>query len=79
MNPQFLDVAGAGFRDTTRIAAGSPRVWREIFQENRPALGEAVDAFRRALDDLERVIAAGDAVAVERELGRIKHAREQLA
>ena len=79
MNPHFLDVAGAGFRDTTRIAASSPRVWREIFQENRPALGEALHAFRGALDELERLIDAGDPVAVEQALGRIKRAREHLA
>jgi len=77
-DPQFLDVAGAGFRDTTRIAASNPRVWREIFQENRDALGEILDQFRRALDDLARLVATGDDVAVERELARIKQAREGL-
>jgi len=79
MDPRFLEVAGAGFRDTTRIAASNARVWREIFQENRAALGEGLAAFRRALDDLERLIDAGDPAAVERELDRIKLARERLA
>jgi prephenate dehydrogenase len=79
MDPRFLDVAAAGFRDTTRIAASSPTVWREIFQENREALGEALAAFRRALDDLDALIEAGDATAIEAELHRIKRARERLA
>ena len=39
MDPAFLDVAARGFRDTTRIAASSPEIWREIFQDNRAALG----------------------------------------
>jgi len=78
MDPHFLDVAAAGFKDTTRIAASNPQVWREIFQENRQALSLALGVFRNALDDLERLIAAGDAAAVERELDRIKRAREQL-
>jgi prephenate dehydrogenase len=78
MEPRFLGVAGPGFRDTTRIAAANARVWREIFQENREALGEALGAFRRALDDLDRLIATGDATAIERELDRIKVARERL-
>ncbi len=77
MDPTFLDVAGRGFKDTTRIAASSPAVWREIFQDNRPALGEALQAFRKSLDHLEDVIAS-DAEAVERELARIKQVREQL-
>jgi prephenate dehydrogenase len=79
MDPRFLDVAAGGFRDTTRIAASSPSVWREIFQENRDALREAVGVFRRALDDLEVLIATGDAAAIESELGRIKRARERLS
>jgi prephenate dehydrogenase len=79
MNPRFLDVAAAGFKDTTRVAASNARVWREIFQENRDALGEALGAFRRALDDLDALIATGDAAAIEEELERIKRARERLA
>ena len=46
MDPAFLDVAARGFRDTTRIAASIHRMWREIFQDNRAALAEAVAAFR---------------------------------
>ena len=78
MDPAFLDVAARGFRDTTRIAASSPEIWREIFQDNRAALAEAVAAFRKSLDHLEGVLAAGDAAAVEAELERIKQARESL-
>lgn len=78
MDPHFLDVAARGFKDTTRIAASDPRVWREIFQDNREALGEALRAFRAALDHLERLIASGDAAAVEGELDRIRCARERL-
>ncbi len=79
MDPRFLDVAARGFKDTTRIAASNARVWREIFQENREALGEALGAFRQALGDLERLIASGDAAAVERELDRIRRERERLS
>jgi len=78
MDPAFLDVAARGFRDTTRIAASSPPVWREIFQDNRAALAEALAAFRKSLDHLEAVIALGDAAAVEAELERIKQHREKL-
>jgi prephenate dehydrogenase len=78
MDPSFLDVAARGFRDTTRIAASSPEIWREIFQDNRAALAEAVAAFRKSLDHLEGVLASGDDAAVEAELERIKQAREAL-
>ena len=78
MDPQFFDVAARGFKDTTRIAASSPTVWREIFQENREALGEAVAVFRAALDDLDRILRSGDAARIEAELERIRVIRETL-
>jgi prephenate dehydrogenase len=78
MDPAFFEVAARGFRDTTRIAASSPPIWREIFQDNRAALGEALAAFRKSLDHLENVLAVGDAAAVEAELERIKQQRERL-
>ncbi|MET0851583.1 MAG: prephenate dehydrogenase/arogenate dehydrogenase family protein [Candidatus Rokuibacteriota bacterium] len=78
MDPAFFDIAGRGLKDTTRIAAASPPLWREIFQDNREALGEALGAFRKGLDHLEGLLAAGDGAALEQELDRIKRAREQL-
>ena len=78
MDPQFLDVAARGFKDTTRIAASSPAVWREIFEENREALAEAVAAFRAALGDLESVLRSGDAARIEGELERIRMIRATL-
>jgi prephenate dehydrogenase len=79
MDPRFFEVAGRGFRDTTRIAASDPRMWSEIFQENRIGLAEALTAFRAALDELERLIARGDAAALEAELHRIRRVREGAA
>ena len=78
MDPQFLDVAARGFKDTTRIAESSPAVWREIFEENRDALAEAVAAFRAALSDLERVLRSGDRARIEGELERIRKIRADL-
>ena len=78
MDPQFFDVAARGFKDTTRIAASSPTVWREIFEANRDALREAVAAFRLALDDLEHVLHSGDASRIESELERIRTIRAAL-
>jgi prephenate dehydrogenase len=76
MDPSLLEMAGRGFKDTTRIAAGNAAVWREIFQANRVALAEAVAVFRKSLDHLEGVI--NDADALERELERLKQVRERL-
>jgi len=79
MDPRFFEVAGRGFKDTTRIAASDARVWREIFQENRAGLTEALGAFRAALDHLEGLLAAGDVPAIEGALDRIRRVREEVA
>ena len=76
-----LDLAGhsgGGLRDTTRIAAGDPDMWTEIFLANRDALSASVAAFREALADLERVIAAGATDELHAVLARIKAMREGL-
>lgn len=61
-----LDVAGAGFRDFTRIAAASPVMWRDICVANRDALAVELRGYRTALDSLQRALDAGDAAALER-------------
>ena len=73
-----LRLAAGGFRDTTRIAAAAPQMWREIFLDNRAALAETLAAFRKSLDHLEGLVAAGDGEALERELERIREVRERL-
>jgi prephenate dehydrogenase len=78
VEPASLELAARGFRDTTRIAAGDPDMWTEIFLANRDALTAGVAAFREALADLQNVIDAGRADALRAALARIKATREQL-
>lgn len=76
VEPSALELAARGFRDTTRIAAGDPDVWTEIFLANRDALSASVEAFRQALADLQRAIDAGAAAELRSALARIKTMRE---
>ena len=77
--PDALALAARGFKDTTRIAAADPDMWREVLVGNREAVQASVAAFRRALDDLEALVAAGDGPALTALLGRVKAVRERLA
>ena len=38
-----LDYTATGFRDTTRIAAGSPEMWTGIFTQNAEVLAALID------------------------------------
>jgi prephenate dehydrogenase len=78
VNARAVDFAAGGFRDTTRVAAADPQMWREIFLTNRPAMERVVAAFHGALNDLERLIEKGDAPALERVLGDIRARREAV-
>lgn len=44
-SPELGAFAGGGFRDSTRIASGSPEMWTEILSENREAVREALAHF----------------------------------
>lgn len=59
-----LGLAGSGFRDFTRIAAGSPEMWRDIFLSNRSAMQAELAAVRAVLDRAEQALAAGDGAAL---------------
>ncbi|MEO5738080.1 MAG: prephenate dehydrogenase/arogenate dehydrogenase family protein, partial [Variovorax sp.] len=62
---RFLELAGPGFRDFSRIAASDPAVWRDILLANREQLLAQTREFREALEALELMVATGDAQGLE--------------
>lgn len=62
---RFLELAGPGFRDFSRIAASDPIVWRDILLANRTQVLAQAREFRKALEALEAAIVAGDHGALE--------------
>ncbi|MEP6722544.1 MAG: prephenate dehydrogenase/arogenate dehydrogenase family protein [Variovorax sp.] len=62
---RFLELAGPGFRDFSRIAASDPTVWRDILLANREQLLAQTREFREALEALELMVATGDAQGLE--------------
>lgn len=76
-----LDLAGhsgGGLRDSTRIAASSPEMWRDIFLWNRDNVVAWIQAYERSLGELRQLIQAGDAAGVEKMLERAKEEREKF-
>ena len=62
---EFLSLAGPGFRDFTRIAAGDPTVWRDILPANREEVLKQSQRLRHALDAFEVVMRSGNQEALE--------------
>jgi prephenate dehydrogenase len=69
-NPQSLPLAGGGFRDTTRIAAGSPELWTEILWANREAVANHCAAWAGQLDRVQRLF-RDDSGAAKSELFKL--------
>ncbi len=61
----FLDMAGPGFRDFSRIAASDASVWRDILSANHAEALTQVSHFRAALDQFEAALKLGDAQALQ--------------
>lgn len=62
---QQAALCATGFRDTTRIASGSPEMWRDIALANRLQLRGALDNFVRELQRVQRILRRGKADEVE--------------
>ena len=62
---QFLELAGPGFRDFSRIAASDPKVWRDILLANRQELLEQCRIFRRTLQGMELMMESSDGDGLE--------------
>jgi prephenate dehydrogenase len=72
-------LCGNGFRDTTRVASGSPAMWRDIVLANRRNLARVLGVFVADLEDLKHALDHGDANAIEEFLETAKRRRDEWA
>ena len=62
----FLDLAGPGFRDFTRIAASDPAVWRDVLMANREQVLAQAEFFKTTLYRFEVAMREGRTDVIER-------------
>jgi prephenate dehydrogenase len=74
----LLRLAAGGFKDMTRIAAGSPELWTGICMDNSRAVAAGLAGLERVLADFRRRVEAGDAEAVRAWLARPAEVRRSL-
>jgi prephenate dehydrogenase len=70
-------VCANGFRDTTRIASGSPEMWRDIALANRKNLGRVLGVFIEDLQEFQLALERADATAIEEFFAKAKQRRDQ--
>lgn len=70
-----LQTAGSGFKDFTRVAQGSPEMWRDIFIANRSAMLNELTALRKVFERAEHALRENDAVWLEEMLDHASKAR----
>jgi prephenate dehydrogenase len=77
-HPGTLALAAGGFRDTTRIATGSPGLWEEIIRGNRESILEAIAAFEAKLSKMRQIIALDDREGLRAFLTEAREVRLQI-
>jgi prephenate dehydrogenase len=75
IDPGCVEYSGGGFRDTTRIAASSPELWRDISMMNRENLIRVLGSFKDNLRRIERCLEENDWDGIEKEFSRAQKLR----
>jgi prephenate dehydrogenase len=71
----FLGLAGPGFKDFTRIAAGDPKMWRDVLLANRLELVEQAKMFQRSMLNMLQLAEDGNGEKLEEMISQASNAR----
>lgn len=77
-DPATLSLAGGGFRDLTRIAAGDSTWWAEVLTANANQVDASIEELQKALDDWRRIIGDNTDRELDVELESARAARTEL-
>jgi prephenate dehydrogenase len=72
------EYGASGLRDTTRLAASSWAMWRDIFATNRDAVAAAAKLFSATFGEFQRAIESGDIKELEELFNRGRAMRERI-
>lgn len=70
-------VCASGFRDTTRIASGSPEMWKDIALCNRSNLKRALRVFIDDLEEFQMALEDGDEASILEFFEKAKERRDR--
>ena len=78
MDADWKSLAGGGLRDTTRVAAGDPTLWKQILEQNREEVLRAIDGFESELQALKGALLDKKTPELIARLERGKQFRDSL-
>ncbi|ABR46871.1 Prephenate dehydrogenase [Alkaliphilus metalliredigens QYMF] len=74
----YIPFVGGGFRDTTRIAAGNPKMWQDIFFYNKKEILEGIDTLGEMLQEFKVLLQDDESEEVLENLQRAKLIRDSI-
>lgn len=78
-DPDSVECAGNGFRDSTRVAAGDAALWTGILLGNRDEVMASLQDTQTRLSELLAILENVDEKALRHYLGEAKHLRDLLS
>jgi len=77
-DPSLYPFSGTGYLSMTRLAAGSPDIWRDILTDNRQNVLAALETFTEQLEQVREFLKNGETEALETFLKDAKANRSVL-
>ncbi len=78
IDSSFLDLAGRGFIDTTRIAMSSPPLWKDICLYNKKNILAHIDILKNRLESISKFISDSDVESILREFDNAGTLRRRI-
>ncbi|UOR12466.1 prephenate dehydrogenase [Halobacillus amylolyticus] len=77
-HPTLEHLAAGGFRDITRIASSNPKLWQDIFFQNKKLLSHMLDDWIEEMKHMKRLLDDGEAQSTYQYLVEAKSYRDGL-
>ena len=71
-------LSGGGLKDFTRIASSDPKMWEDIFLANKENILDALESFKKEINNLENFIKSSDAKKINEIIKSAKLYRDSL-